>query len=319
MFGLFTSTLSAFNQFAAFFGALICWGLGGLLVANAVYWRVHALRVQGEVIGVRRSGSHVFTVVGVALLGVGAAFFWIGATAFRSGPMTWVIALLLVAPALHKLWKVIAPIVTPKDQSLRQPGLREMLEILKAAQARQAQTGASAPAPPLQRVEDFASFPGVQVKVTRRRANPRLIAPVLLLAGLALVALGVGQSRALLRLEATGARAQGMVTALSSSSSGNGGVTYHPVVTFTDARGKAMTFRDSTGTNPPLYHVGQSVTVLYLPAEVRRAVIDRGAWNWLPSVLLYLLGGALFAAALAVLKTRSAVDADPLSPPGATP
>lgn len=371
MFGLFTSTLSAFNQVAAFFGALICWGLGGLLVGNAVYWRVHALRVRGEVIGVRRSGnclnsvyryalpsgetcegtstegsssprgretgtqvplwvipekphevqergSHVFTAVGVALLGMGAAFFWIGATAFRSGPMTWVVALLLVALVLHKLWNIVAPIVTPKDKSLRQPGLREMLELLKAAQARQAQAAATAPAPPLQRVEDLASFPGVQVKVTRRRANPRVIAPLLLLAGAGLLALGVGQSRALLRLEAGGARAPGVVTALSSSRNSNGGVTYHALVTFTDLKGRGVTFRDSTGTNPPLYHPGQSVTVLYLPADAGRAVIDRGVWNWLPSVLLYVLGGALLAAGLAALKTRGGADADPLAP-GATP
>ena len=368
MFGLVTTTLSAVNQVGAFFGALVCWGLGGLLVGNAIYWRVHALRVQGEVIGVRRSGnclnsvyryvlpsgetceatstegsssmrgretgtqvplwvipekphevqersSHVFTVVGMGLLGMGAVFFWVGATTFRTGPMTWVVALLFVAHLLHRTWKVIAPIVTPQDKSLRQLGWRELL---KAAQARQAATAASSPAATIQQVEDLASLPGIQTKVIRRRANPRALAPFLLLAGVGLLALGVHQSRALLRLEATGTRAPGMVTALSSSSSGNGGITYHPVVTFTDAQGKQVTFRDSTGTNPPLYHVGQSVTVMYLPSEVGRAVIDRGVWNWLPSALLYLLGGALLAAGLAALKTQSAADADPLAP-GATP
>ncbi|TLY82843.1 MAG: hypothetical protein E6K42_04240, partial [Gammaproteobacteria bacterium] len=57
MFDLVFSTLTALNQVATFVGALVFWGLGGLLVGNAIYWRRHAVRVQGEVIGVRRNGD----------------------------------------------------------------------------------------------------------------------------------------------------------------------------------------------------------------------------------------------------------------------
>src|SRR5207253_11346078 len=57
MFDLVFSTLTALIQVATFVGALVCWGLGGLLVGNAIYWRRHAVRVQGEVIGVRRNGD----------------------------------------------------------------------------------------------------------------------------------------------------------------------------------------------------------------------------------------------------------------------
>src|SRR5204862_7546903 len=109
-------------------GALVCWGLAGVLVGNAIYWRRQAARGQGEVVGVRRNGdglnsvyryvsaagetreatslegsssvrgketgttvplwvipekpnevqeagNHVFTVVGVLLLGAGVALF----------------------------------------------------------------------------------------------------------------------------------------------------------------------------------------------------------------------------------------------------
>src|SRR5256885_11734108 len=38
-------------------GALACWGLGGWLVGSAVYWRLHAVHVCGEVIGVRQKGN----------------------------------------------------------------------------------------------------------------------------------------------------------------------------------------------------------------------------------------------------------------------
>src|SRR6267154_4520116 len=57
MFNLFANTLSAVNQVGAFMGALACWGVGGLLVGSAVYWRLHAVRVSGEVIGVRQKGN----------------------------------------------------------------------------------------------------------------------------------------------------------------------------------------------------------------------------------------------------------------------
>src|SRR2546421_11758922 len=57
MFDLVANPLSAVNQLAAFVGALACRGLGGLLVGSAVYWRLHAVRVSGEVIGVRQKGN----------------------------------------------------------------------------------------------------------------------------------------------------------------------------------------------------------------------------------------------------------------------
>ncbi len=53
-----------------------------------------------------------------------------------------------------------------------------------------------------------------------------------------------------------------------------------------------------------MYHVGEAVTVLYLPGE-GRAAIDRGVWNWLPSLILYLIGGGAFAGGLAGLRSRS--------------
>ena len=75
---------------------------------------------------------------------------------------------------------------------------------------------------------------------------------------------------------------------------------------YTDGHGRKVAFRDSVGTNPPMYRAGQGVTVLYAPGEEAWAVVDRGLWNWLPSVILYLLGGAVFAGGLAGLRSRGA-------------
>jgi hypothetical protein len=63
------------------------------------------------------------------------------------------------------------------------------------------------------------------------------------------------------------------------------------VVRFTDETGEPVEFKDRIGSNPSLYHVGEAVTVLYeRDAPTHKAMIDRGLWNWLPSLLLGLFG-----------------------------
>jgi Protein of unknown function (DUF3592) len=42
----------AYSQLGLFLGALICLGLGGLILGNSLYWRMHSVRVSGTVIGV---------------------------------------------------------------------------------------------------------------------------------------------------------------------------------------------------------------------------------------------------------------------------
>jgi hypothetical protein len=95
-------------------------------------------------------------------------------------------------------------------------------------------------------------------------------------------------------LEANGVRVDGSVVRLEEGSGGgaNSRTTYFPVVSFI-ARGdvEARAFRDQTGSNPPAYHVGQSVTVLYLPGDPGgTATIDRHAWNWLAPVGVLVIG-----------------------------
>src|SRR5262249_19939918 len=54
VFAHLVDLISAFKQIGVLIGALMCGGLGALLVGHAVYWRLHAARVQGQVIGVRQ-------------------------------------------------------------------------------------------------------------------------------------------------------------------------------------------------------------------------------------------------------------------------
>ena len=57
MFSVLSDGIQAFNQVGLFIGALVCLGLGGLILGNSLYWRLHALRVTGTVIGVIQSGG----------------------------------------------------------------------------------------------------------------------------------------------------------------------------------------------------------------------------------------------------------------------
>src|SRR5271165_1588820 len=57
MFKMLVDGIGAFNQVGLLIGALGCAALGAVLLGNALYWRLHAVRVQGEVIGVRQRGN----------------------------------------------------------------------------------------------------------------------------------------------------------------------------------------------------------------------------------------------------------------------
>src|SRR5215471_9741693 len=52
MFDLIFAGIQAYTQIGFFLGALVCLGLGGLLLGNSLYWRMHAVRVAGTIIGV---------------------------------------------------------------------------------------------------------------------------------------------------------------------------------------------------------------------------------------------------------------------------
>lgn len=55
----------------------------------------------------------------------------------------------------------------------------------------------------------------------------------------------------------------------------------YPVVGFRSADGEARTFRDSTGSNPPSYRVGERVEVLYHADSPEDARINGFASLWL--------------------------------------
>jgi hypothetical protein len=57
--------------------------------------------------------------------------------------------------------------------------------------------------------------------------------------------------------------------------------------------------KDHFGSNPPAYHTHDAVAVLYAPNSLQRtAIVDRGLWNWIPTVALCLFGVILAVAGM---------------------
>jgi hypothetical protein len=70
------------------------------------------------------------------------------------------------------------------------------------------------------------------------------------------------------------ARTQGTVIRLEKRESSDSGTVYHPVVTFRDAHGAGQELFSSVGSFPPSHKVGDTVTVLYPPAQPQKAKLD---------------------------------------------
>ncbi|MEV6591197.1 DUF3592 domain-containing protein [Streptomyces acidicola] len=95
-------------------------------------------------------------------------------------------------------------------------------------------------------------------------------------------------------------RARGSVVALewrnddhsgaSRKTRGNDKPSAYPVVEFTSADGTPREFRDSTGSNPPSYEVGEQVEVLYRADSPEDARINGFASLWLLPLIFGGLG-----------------------------
>jgi hypothetical protein len=57
MFDFLFGSAQAYQQVGLFFGALVCFGLGALLLGSSIYWQLRGLRVTGSIIGVVDKGG----------------------------------------------------------------------------------------------------------------------------------------------------------------------------------------------------------------------------------------------------------------------
>ncbi|HWW78983.1 MAG TPA: DUF3592 domain-containing protein [Steroidobacteraceae bacterium] len=332
---LFAVMWAALNQAQVLLGAGLFAGLGTWLCGNRLYWRLWAKRVKGSVVGVRAPGkllyyavyryklpsgkwmeatsdtgalpnpdlatgrkvqllvfkkhpdrvadaeSHVLELLGSVFFAIGAACVGVALTVWPATPLTWILVSadgVFVLYLLHRSW----------------PRRSEPPFASLSRRARPAQL-LDAPVSPL---EELLSGPVRAERQRLRRTLGRIVTPILMLAGLGVIALGVHLGRNTYLLQSTGERTQGTVLFLELKTNLHGS-TYYPVVQFTTAEGTTVEFRDVMGSNPPAYREEEPVNVLYfrnLPEQT--ATIDRGMLDWLAPGVLCVMGSFLAGIAL---------------------
>jgi len=92
------------------------------------------------------------------------------------------------------------------------------------------------------------------------------------------------------------------------------GYTFTPLVRFQTADGRTVEFQSSLRNNPPGYHTGQAVSVLYDPEEPHSAAIRGVLSIWLLPIVLSFLGSIFLA-----IGTILVVVSDRESRPAAVP
>ncbi|MDX2229202.1 MAG: DUF3592 domain-containing protein [Leptolyngbyaceae cyanobacterium bins.349] len=98
------------------------------------------------------------------------------------------------------------------------------------------------------------------------------------------------------RFLARASTARGTVVHLvmrSSTDSADGTVSYayHPIIKFTAQTGEDIEFESSSGSNPPMYALGQPVEILYDPQDPYRAKIHSFFDLWLATAIMLGIGG----------------------------
>jgi hypothetical protein len=118
--------------------------------------------------------------------------------------------------------------------------------------------------------------------------------PAGIVIGLFLLGVGINLGLDQKYLVETGIRTEGQVVKIYSEVDINTKANvYYPIIEFADQKNRSITFRDKIGSTPSEYNVGETVTVLFDPNNLGKAMIDRNVWNWLPAFILLILGTAV--------------------------
>ncbi len=342
MFDLVANAMAAWNQVGMLAAAMGCLGLGGLLLGNRLYWRLHGVLVQGEIIGVRETEKGMYRSVYRYSLPDGQKFEStsdIGSNSTRDRETGRSVDLLVFRDSPNQskevhsyLVEIVGAIIMVVGGVLFYAGVTRwpvtgMTWVMSIVMVIYLGNGAGRflkpPQPgeprgswklllksrqeaieniPVRRIEEILDSPEQQITQQKQRKSLRLIAPLLLLGGCGLIALSWHLASQQSRMNASGLRAPGHVVSLQSERSSGDDTVYYPIVSF-DVAGTPLQFKSRVGSNPPSHQVGETVTVLYLASNPpATAMIDRGRWNWLP-VALTGLSGTLFVI-MAVLSIR---------------
>jgi hypothetical protein len=329
MFDLFVSGIQAYNQIGFFIGAVICLGIGGLILGYSLYWRMHAVPAMGTIIGVVGKDK-MYTPVYRYTLPNGETHEAKSdmSSGWTKGKETGRVVPLLVSahnpteartrnnyalelmslvfivpglllghtaltafPVTWMTWVMGGAMLLYLAERVHRIFIPkgERLSIAEWRKQHDLDGLASIDLKQVKPVEQLVTEPGGQPS----RIMDRKWAPLVGVFALILAGLGGFQTYKMSRLEASGLRAPGAVVSLKEEDSGSDS-SYYPVVRYRTDKNLSIEFKDSVGSNPPSYRTGDKVTVLYLADAPQRAVIDRGIWNWAIPLIL-LIGSGLIA------------------------
>ena len=344
MFDLVFDAFAAFEQVGFFMAALFCLGIGGLMLSNALYWRIKARRVTAEIIGIRKKKNVYYTVYsymhpdtgetieamsdggssilkgretgrrvelmmfpdnpgnvrnarGYVLLILGLILIAIGLGLGSAGwrvsditPMTFIMAFVFMLFIGVKIKSGLLPrekwkTVTEWREQRRAEKQKEWKDI------------------PMQQYEDIYESSQNKKMSVEQKKTARWMAPILLLVSFGLFYGSYYLGDQLAQLEAEGLRTSGVVVSFEESYDSESGTTYYPVVEYQTRQNRKIKFKDNVGSSHPSLSRGDDVEVLYLADDPKgSAIIDRGAWNWLPALLVGGFGCILFLVSLSLFK-----------------
>lgn len=123
-----------------------------------------------------------------------------------------------------------------------------------------------------------------------RRIGYIILSIVFFIAGIALV--GWGYMTVKNKLDGTNfVKAEGTVIRMREvPSNENSGVTWAPVIKFTDRAGKEHTFESTVSSDPPAYKVGEKVEVLYPEGKPEDVFINSFMEKWFTPIMLFFAG-----------------------------
>jgi Protein of unknown function (DUF3592) len=352
MFDFIADGIQAYNQAGLFLGALVCFGLGGLILGNSLYWRLHALRATGTVIGVIDKGG-MYTPVYRYTLADGqtheaksdTSSGWTrGKETGRAVPLmisahnptqareansylldavglvimvpgvAFAYTALTAYPVTWKTWVMAAVMLVFLAAHGRRVLIPKGQRLSIAEWRKQRGLGAAIDPAAIKSIEKILATPEAQqAQQTQRQAN-RMAAPLLAIFAVILLCVGIFQAREIARLQSSGLRAPGAVVRLKAElgSGSDSRYTYYPIVRYRTDKNVTVEFKDNVGSNPPSYRPGDKVTVLYLADSPRQDVIIDRGPFWNWTIPGLLLFFSAGLGGILMLVLRSRASAKPL-------
>ena len=134
-----------------------------------------------------------------------------------------------------------------------------------------------------------------------RRIGYVLMGLVFLLAGIGLTAWGYLNIKN--KIEGTNfVKTEGVVLRMREvPETQENGITYAPVIKFTDRAGNEHTFESTVSSDPPAYKVGEKVELLYPEGKPDDVFINSFMEKWLTPILLGIGGIVMFGFAIWLL------------------